>query len=158
MVFFTRSPKHRAYSTHSQQHPNEYIRGATLRFLQKIAKDVEVLEPLIPICRSCLEHRHAYVRKNAVFAIYSIYREFEHLIPDAPELIQTFLAAESDATCKRNAFVFLSNCAMPKAVEYILQVFDQIPSMDELLQMSIIEVIRLDCKTDTSHRVSSLPN
>ena len=93
------------------------------------------------------------MRKNAVFAIYSIYREFENLIPDAPELIQTFLAAESDATCKRNAFVFLANCAMPKAVEFILQVFDQIPSMDELLQMSIIEVIRLDCKTDTSHRV-----
>ncbi|THH02347.1 hypothetical protein EW026_g507 [Hermanssonia centrifuga] len=134
------------------QHPNEYIRGATLRFLQKISKDVEVLEPLIPLCRSCLEHRHAYVRKNAVFAIYSIYREFENLIPDAPELIHTFLVAESDATCKRNAFVFLSNCAMPKAVEYILQVFDQIPGMDELLQMSIIEVIRLDCKTDTSHR------
>ncbi|KAI0685082.1 coatomer protein [Cytidiella melzeri] len=134
------------------QHPNEYIRGATLRFLQKIAKDVEVLEPLIPICRSCLEHRHSYVRKNAVFAVYSIYSQFENLIPDAPELIQTFLAAESDATCKRNAFVFLANCAMPKAVEYILQVFDQIPSMDELLQMSIIEVIRLDCKTETSHR------
>lgn len=93
------------------------------------------------------------MRKNAVFAVYSIYREFENLIPDAPELIQTFLAAESDATCKRNAFVFLANCAMPKAVEYILQVFDQIPGMDELLQMSIIEVIRLDCKTDTSHRV-----
>ncbi|KAI0094521.1 coatomer protein [Irpex rosettiformis] len=134
------------------QHPNEYIRGATLRFLQKIAKDIEVLEPLIPICRSCLEHRHSYVRKNAVFAVYSIYQQFENLIPDAPELIQTFLAAESDATCKRNAFVFLANCAMPKAVEFILQVFDQIPSMDELLQMSIIEVIRLDCKTDTSHR------
>lgn len=89
-----------------------------------------------------------------MFAIYSIYQQYEHLIPDAPELIQTFLAAESDATCKRNAFVFLSNCAMPKAVEYILQVFDQIASMDELLQMSIIEVIRVDCKTDTSHRVS----
>ena len=91
-----------------------------------------------------------------MFAVYNIYREFEHLIPDAPELIQTFLAAESDATCKRNAFVFLANCAMPKAVEYILQVFDQIPTMDELLQMSIIEVIRLDCKTDTSHRVCNL--
>ena len=92
------------------------------------------------------------MRKNAVFAVYLIYREFENLIPDAPELIQTFLAAESDATCKRNAFVFLSQCAMPKAVEYILQVFDQIPSMDELLQMSIIEVIRLDCKQETTHR------
>ena len=136
-----------------KQHPNEYIRGATLRFLQKISKDTELLEPLIPICRSCLEHRHSYVRKNAVFAIYTIYREFENLIPDAPELIQTFLAAESDATCKRNAFVFLSNCAMPKAVEYILQHFDQIPNMDELLQMSIIEVIKLDCKQDSVHRV-----
>ncbi|KAK7686605.1 hypothetical protein QCA50_010205 [Cerrena zonata] len=134
------------------QHPNEYIRGSTLRFLQKIAKDAELLEPLVPLCRSCLEHRHSYVRKNAVFAVYTIYKEIEHLIPDAPELIETFLAAESDATCKRNAFVFLANCAMPKAVQYIIQVFDQIPSMDELLQMSIIEVIRLDCKTDTTHK------
>ncbi|KAA1471444.1 coatomer beta subunit [Dentipellis sp. KUC8613] len=134
------------------QHPNEYIRGETLRFLQKISKDQELLEPLIPICRSCLEHRHSYVRKNAVFAIYTIYREYEHLIPDAPELVQTFLAAESDATCKRNAFVFLANCAMPKAVEYIVQVYDQIAGFDELLQMAIIDVIRLDCKTDSNHR------
>ncbi|KAI0778629.1 coatomer protein [Trametes elegans] len=134
------------------QHPNEYIRGATLRFLQKISKDQELLEPLVPTCRACLEHRHSYVRKNAVFAVYSIYREYEHLIPDAPELLQTFLAAESDATCKRNAFVFLAHCAMPKAVEYIIQVFDQIPTMDELLQMSIIEVIRLDCKQETAHK------
>ena len=49
--------------------------------------------------------------------------------------------------------MFLSNCAMPKAVEYILQHFDQIPNMDELLQMSIIEVIKLDCKRDSIHRV-----
>ncbi|KII93074.1 hypothetical protein PLICRDRAFT_35248 [Plicaturopsis crispa FD-325 SS-3] len=134
------------------QHPNEYIRGATLRFLQKIAKDAELLEPLIPTCRSCLEHRHSYVRKNAVFAVYSIYREFEHLIPDAPELMQTFLAAESDATCKRNAFVFLAHCSIPKAVEWILSVYDQIAGLDELLQMSIIETIRLDCKNDSAHR------
>jgi coatomer subunit beta len=138
--------------THFKQHPNEYIRGATLRFLTKISKDAELLEPLIPVCRSCLEHRHSYVRKNAVFAVYTIYREFENLIPDAPELMQTFLAAESDATCKRNAFVFLANCAMPKAVEYVLQVYDQIPNVDELLQMSIIEVIRQDCKNDSTHR------
>ncbi|KAJ7221746.1 coatomer protein [Mycena pura] len=134
------------------QHPNEYIRGATLRFLQKIAKDAELLEPLIPTCRSCLEHRHGYVRKNAVFAVYAIYREFEHLIPDAAELMSTFLVAESDSTCKRNAFVFLAHCSMPKAVEYILNIYDTIPSLDEALQMSIIEVIRLDCKEDTSHR------
>ncbi|KAL1759385.1 adaptin N terminal region-domain-containing protein [Schizophyllum commune] len=134
------------------QHPNEYIRGATLRFLQKIAKDQELLEPLIPTCRSCLEHRHSYVRKNAVFAVYSIYNEFEHLIPDAPELMSTFLVAESDSTCKRNAFVFLAHCSMPKAVEYILSIYDSIPSLDEALQMAIIEVIRLDCKSESAHR------
>lgn len=137
----------------SQQHPNEYIRGATLRFLQKISKDAELLEPLIPTCRSCLEHRHSYVRKNAVFAVYTIYRQYEHLIPDAPELIQTFLAAENDATCKRNAFVFLANCAMQKAVEYVLQVYEQIPGLDEQLQLAIIDVIRMDCKEDSTHKV-----
>lgn len=96
-----------------QQHPNEYIRGATLRFLQKI-REPELLEPLIPTCRSCLvrplrpqslglqsahecvdmqEHRHSYVRKNAVMAVFQIYKNFDFLIPDAPELIQTFMAA-----------------------------------------------------------------
>ncbi|KAF9036979.1 coatomer protein [Hymenopellis radicata] len=119
------------------QHPNEYIRGATLRFLTKIAKDSELLEPLIPTC---------------LFAIYAIYREHENLIPDAAELMTTFLAAETDATCKRNAFVFLAHCAMPKAVDYIADIQDTIPMLDESLQMSLIEVIRLDCKTDASHR------
>ncbi|EEB89217.1 hypothetical protein MPER_12710, partial [Moniliophthora perniciosa FA553] len=134
------------------QHPNEYIRGATLPFLQKIAKDAELLEPLIPTCRSCQEHRRSYVRKNAVFAVYSIYREFENLIPDAPELMMTFLAAETDSTCKRNTFVFLAQCSLPKAVEWIASVYDSIPAMDEQLQLSIIEVIRLDCKNDSTNR------
>lgn len=35
------------------QHPNEYIRGATLRFLQKIS-EAELLEPLVPTARACL--------------------------------------------------------------------------------------------------------
>jgi coatomer subunit beta len=43
---------------------------------------------------------------------------------------------------------------MPKAVEYVLSVYDSIQSLDEALQMSIIEVIRLDCKSDSANRVS----
>ncbi|KIM72128.1 hypothetical protein PILCRDRAFT_16427 [Piloderma croceum F 1598] len=81
------------------------------------------------ICRSYMEHRHSYIRKNAVFAVYAIiYREFENLILNAPELLQTFLAAESDVTCKGN-----------------------ISTLVELLQMSVIDVIRLDCKNDTAN-------
>ncbi|KAG1786708.1 coatomer beta C-terminal region-domain-containing protein [Suillus plorans] len=120
------------------------------------SKDAELLEPLISTCRSCLKHRHSYVCKNAVFAVYTIYREYEHLIPDAPKLMQTFIAAESDATCKRNTFVFLAHCAMPKAVEWLISVYDQLTSLDELLQMSIIEVIRLDLKYEAATTLTTL--
>ncbi|RUP49758.1 adaptin N terminal region-domain-containing protein [Jimgerdemannia flammicorona] len=133
------------------QHPNEYIRGATLRFLCKL-REPELLEPLLPTCRACLEHRHSYVRKNAVFAIYSIYKHFENLIPDAPELIQNFLAAEADMTCKRNAFVMLYNTSQARAVEYLNQVFNQVPSFDELLQLSVIQLIRKDCRTNAANK------
>jgi hypothetical protein len=40
-------------------------------------------------------------------------------------------------------------------VELILRVYEHISGMDQLLQMSIIEVIRLDCQDD-SHWVSGL--
>jgi hypothetical protein len=55
------------------QHPNEYIRGVTLRFLCRI-KEEEILEPLVPSILANLEHRHSYVRRNAVLAINSLYK------------------------------------------------------------------------------------
>lgn len=55
------------------QHPNEFIRGSTLRFLCKL-KEPELLEPLMPAIQACLEHRHSYVRRNAVLAIFTIYK------------------------------------------------------------------------------------
>lgn len=39
--------------------------------------------------------------------IFLCFRNFEHLIPDAPELIHDFLVNEKDASCKRNAFMML---------------------------------------------------
>ncbi|KAL1408249.1 coatomer subunit beta [Vanrija albida] len=133
------------------QHPNEYIRGATLRFLQKV-REAELLEPLVPTVRSCLEHRHSFVRKNAVFTVWTIYQDHEHLIPDAPELLDTFLAAESDSTCKRNAFTALCNISQPTAVRYLLSVADQLSTMDELMQMAVIELIRKEARTEGGHR------
>ncbi|KAG2183398.1 hypothetical protein INT43_006404 [Umbelopsis isabellina] len=133
------------------QHPNEYIRGATLRFLCKM-REPEVLEPLLPSCRACLEHRHSYVRKNAVFAIYSIYKHFEYLIPDGPELIHNFLASEGDMTCKRNAFIMLCHTAPERAVEYLMDVFPQVANFDELLQLAVIEFIRKDSKTNPANK------
>lgn len=128
------------------QHANEYVRGHTLRFLAKL-REPELLETLVPNCRACLDHRHAYVRKNAIFAIYSIYKVSDHLIPDAPELIKDFLAVETDPTCKRNAFVCLSQLDRDACLLYIQE--SQIFQLDPLLQLAIIEFIRRDCLINT---------
>ncbi|KAG0764794.1 hypothetical protein G6F57_005029 [Rhizopus arrhizus] len=133
------------------QHPNEYIRGSTLRFLCKI-KEAELLEPLVPSVRACLEHRHSYVRKNAVFAIGSIYKSFDLLFPDAPEVVESFLLSEADMTCRRNAFVVLCNIDQELAVQYLLQVIDSVPTFDELLQLAVIELIRTNSKTSAANK------
>ena len=40
-----------------------------------------------------LEHRHSYVRKNAVLALAAIYKlpKGELLVPDAPEVVEKLL-------------------------------------------------------------------
>lgn len=124
-----------------------------MRFLCKL-REAELVEPLLQPARQCLEHRHAYVRKNAVFAIASIYTHLEALIPDAPELITNFLDEESDQTCKRNAFAALASISHDKALEYLSNVFDGIPNADELLQLSELEFIRKDAVTNPQNKVS----
>ncbi|KAL4790234.1 adaptin N terminal region-domain-containing protein [Aspergillus venezuelensis] len=137
------------------QHPNEYIRGNTLRFLCKL-REPELIEPLLSSARSCLDHRHAYVRKSAVWAIASIFQHSESLIPDAPELIQTFLETESDGTCKRNAFAALMSISHQKSLEYLASTFDSIPNTDELLQLAELEFIRKDAVQNSQNKARYL--
>lgn len=125
------------------QHPNEYVRGNTLRFICKL-KEPDLLETLVSNVRLCLEHRHAYVRKNAIFALYRIHKVSEHLSPDADELIYRFLHEESDSVCKRNAFVCLSDLNRTAALQYIQDNISLIETLDPLLQLAFIEFIRKD--------------
>ncbi|KAK5114853.1 hypothetical protein LTR62_002010 [Meristemomyces frigidus] len=137
------------------QHANEYIRGNTLRFLCKL-REPELIEPLLAPARNCLEHRHSYVRKNAVFAIASIYQHSEALMPDAPELLQNFLETESDNTCKRNAFAALVSISHEKSLEYLSGVFEGIPNASELLQLVELEFIRKDAIQNQSNKARYL--
>ncbi|OJJ49734.1 hypothetical protein ASPZODRAFT_109420 [Penicilliopsis zonata CBS 506.65] len=137
------------------QHPNEYIRGNTLRYLCKL-REPELIEPLLSSARSCLDHRHAYVRKNAVWAVASIFQHSESLIPDAPELIQTFLGSETDSTCKRNAFAALMSISHQGALEYLASTFDSIPNTDELLQLAELEFIRKDAVQNAQNKARYL--
>ncbi|XP_060079498.1 coatomer subunit beta-like [Ylistrum balloti] len=133
------------------QHPNEFIRGSTLRFLCKL-KEPELVEPLMPAIRQCLEHRHSYVRRNAVLAIYTIFRNFDFLIPDAPELIAKFLETEQDMSCKRNAFMMLIHADQERALNYLSSCIDQVTSFGDILQLVIVELIYKVCHANPSER------
>ncbi|XP_052751262.1 coatomer subunit beta [Galleria mellonella] len=133
------------------QHPNEFIRGSTLRFLCKL-KEPELLEPLMPAIRACLDHRHSYVRRNAVLAIFTIYRNFEFLIPDAPELVANFLEGEQDMSCKRNAFLMLLHADQERALSYLASRLDNVHSFGDILQLVIVELIYKVCHANPSER------
>ncbi|KAK0163323.1 hypothetical protein PV327_007018 [Microctonus hyperodae] len=133
------------------QHPNEFVRGSTLRFLCKL-KEPELLEPLMPAIIACLEHRHSYVRRNAVLAIFTIYRNFEFLIPDAPELIAKYLEGEQDMSCRRNAFLMLLHADQSRALSYLAACLDLVPTFGDILQLVIVELIYKVCLANPSER------
>lgn len=133
------------------QHPNEFVRGSTLRFLCKL-KEPELLEPLMPAIRACLEHRHSYVRRNAVLAIFTIYKNFEWLVPDGPELIANFLDTQQDMSCKRNAFLMLLHADQDRALNYLASCLDQVTNFGDILQLVIVELIYKVCHANPSER------
>ncbi|XP_055609985.1 coatomer subunit beta [Uranotaenia lowii] len=133
------------------QHPNEFLRGSTLRFLCKL-KEPELLEPLMPAIRACLEHRHSYVRRNAVLAIFTIYKNFEWLVPDGPELIAIFLDTQQDMSCKRNAFLMLLHADQERALNYLASCLDQVNSFGDILQLVIVELIYKVCHANPAER------
>lgn len=128
-------------------HPNEYTRGCALRFVCKI-HDSEILEPLVPSIRLNLEHRHSFVRRNAVLAVHTIFQKFEFLIPDAPEIVEQFLNEEGDLSAKRNAFVMLCHSDQDRAVNYLNNNISQISGWGETLQLSALELVRRVCRAN----------
>eukprot|EP00301_Raphidiophrys_heterophryoidea_P006449 c12600_g1_i1.p1 GENE.c12600_g1_i1~~c12600_g1_i1.p1 ORF type:complete len:695 (+),score=215.02 c12600_g1_i1:35-2119(+) len=127
-------------------HANEYIRGCTLRLCTKL-REREVIEPLIPSITANLEHRHAYVRRNAVIAIFAIYKSLPALIPNGPELVDNFLQTEPDLAAKRNAFLMLFQCGQDRAIAYMHRVLDQVPSMGDGFQLVVLELARKLCRS-----------
>ncbi|GMJ11131.1 beta1 Coat Protein [Hibiscus trionum] len=130
-------------------HPNEYIRGVTLRFLCRL-NETEIIEPLIPSVLQNLEHRHPFIRRNAILAVMSIYKlpHGDQLLVDAPEMIEKALSTEHDSSAKRNAFLMLFTCAQDRAINYLLAHVDRVSEWGELLQMVVLELIRKVCRTN----------
>jgi len=133
-------------------HPNEYVRGSLLRFLCKV-KDEEILGPLIPSIKSCLEHRHPYVRKNAALAVFHAHKlHGETLIPDASELIANFLEHETDMAARRNAFLMLFNQNEDLAIEFLAKNMDDVGKYGDGFALLVLELTRRVCRRDPTQK------
>ena len=133
-------------------HANEYVRGSMLRFLCKV-KDEEILSPLIPSIKACLEHKHAYVRKNAALAVFHIHKLFgENLIPDAPELVSTLILSETDISARRNAFMMLFNESEELAIEFLAKNMDDVGKYGDGFALLVLELTRRVCRRDPNQK------
>jgi coatomer subunit beta len=133
-------------------HANEYIRGSTLRLLCKM-KIFKILEPLKEAVLRNLSHRHSYVRRNAVMCVYAIIKTFGiEVMPEAAEDIEQLLLVEGDLSTKRNAFLMLLNCDQDRAIKYVLSMQDQVGTMGDIFQLSVLELVRKVCRTSQAHK------
>lgn len=134
-------------------HPNEYVRGSMLRFMCKV-KDEEILGPLVPSIKSCLTHRHSYVRKNAALAVFHAHKlHGEHLLPDGPELMAEFIASETDLSARRNAFLMLFNENEQLAFEFLGQhMQDGISKFGDGFSLCVLELTRRVCRKDPTQK------
>mmetsp|Transcript_27399 Transcript_27399/g.59854 ORF Transcript_27399/g.59854 Transcript_27399/m.59854 type:complete len:1016 (-) Transcript_27399:79-3126(-) len=133
-------------------HANEYVRGSTLRLLCKM-KYYRVLEPLKEAVLRNLGHRHSYVRRSAVMCVYSVVKSFGiEVMPEAPEDIEQMLLVEGDLSTKRNAFLMLLHCDQDRALKYVLSMQDQVGTMGDIFQLSVLELVRKVCRTQPASR------
>lgn len=132
-------------------HPNEYIRGCTLRFLCKL-KEQEIVEPLVPAVKQCLSHRHPYVRRNAVLTAFSITRQFSDIYPDATDDIQRLLEDEADSGTRRNAFMMMFATSQERASQYLAANIDKVLNFGDGFALILLELIRKVARAESAHR------
>lgn len=139
-------------------HPNEFIRGRTLRLIARIPH-LELVEPLIPAVVACLDHRFHYVRRNAVTCLFSLFSQFgaSHL-QSAAEPVEQLLHKEADLSTRRNAFIFLFCIDQPRALRFLFTLVsprsdDPLAEMGgDIFQLAVIELLRKLCRADPSQK------
>ena len=78
-----------------------------MRMLQRVMH-LGILEPLKNAILENLNHKCAYVRRNAVALLSKIYEHFkDDLTPDIDVTVEKLLKSESDKSVKRNGLFLL---------------------------------------------------
>ena len=107
---------------------------------------------------ACLDHRHSYVRRNAVLALAAVARlpRGELLLADAPAAVADLFEGEQDAATRRAAFALLSEHAPASATAALLAAGEGVASWPVGLQLAALEHVRSAVRTDSTARTSLL--
>lgn len=123
-----------------------------LRLLCKL-QEPEILEPLVPSIKMCLEHRHSYVRKHAALALYHIHKYFGHsLVPDGAELVERFISVETELGSRRNAFLMLFNEAENVAIDFLRANAGDLDRFGDGFALLVLELTRKVCRRDPAEK------
>jgi len=120
------------------------------------------VEPLIPAVLACLDHRHSYVRRNAVLAIGALARlpRGEILLEGAAEAVDRLLGpegGEADAGTRRAALAYLSEHALPRAAAHVLRAGEGVGAWPDVVQLAALDVVRKAVRADPGARGRFVP-
>ena len=133
-------------------HPNEFVRGCTLRFLCRIP-EANLLSHLVEPIKTNVSYRHAYVRRQASLSLAVIRSRFgDEMIPDAEELIETQLAAETDTAARRNVFLALMKVDPARALRFFVEHAEQAARYGDGFSLALLELARRVCRVDPSQK------
>ena len=124
---------------------NEYIIGATLRFLSKVT-DEEFLKQLFPSIVTKVQHNHPYVRRAAVQCFESLYAHHPDMLHQAPEILYQLLLIEKDVLTQRNCLHMLFNCeeGFKLAIDYLSQHRRELTRYHPSIQLLIAQMLRVN--------------
>ena len=123
-------------------HPNEFIRGSTLRLLCRM-RYYKILEPCVQAILSNLSHRHSYVRRNAIMCVFAIVKTFGvDSVPGVVQEVEKMLLVEGDLSAKRNALVFLLHADPERVTNYVLSMQEQVQNMGDICQLVVLDLVR----------------
>ena len=149
----------------SLQSPDELIRSSTRWLLFDDLKEPELLVPLMPTILACLEDRDSYVRKIALYAIETIYNNynnhiyssFDFHLPDVPELIASFLDGEQDTNLQYEAFRILKNIDKDRLLSYLSTCKVQVQTFGVHTQLHSLILIEDVCGKIPSEKSRFIP-
>ena len=126
-------------------HPNEYIRGRTLRLIAKLPY-YDLYESVRSVIFENLQHKHAYVRKNALFCISETINHFglDSLPTDICQTLKNLIFNDSDISVKRNAYLTLAKIDTNESLISTREILQksEISEIGDLFVLAIVKNIK----------------